>query len=120
MRWPSRRSTAGSAALAPAGSSDAISASDGSTDEWKALWRRLITFGIVLLGIALDATFIAAWIGLHQMAQGVYTRLGELPGMEKVVAEILKQLLTWSTLILVVAYVVYDVYRGVRRIWSSS
>lgn len=50
----------------------------------------------------------------------MYAWLGDLPGMEGVVVLILKMLLTWSTFVAVLAYVVHDLYLSVRRIWGTS
>jgi hypothetical protein len=84
------------------------------------LGNRLNVFATAILGLVVDLLFVALWIVIHQLAEYFYHWLGELPGMDGVLALTVKYLLTGSTLIVVGAYVVRDVHLAIRRIWGSS
>lgn len=95
----------------------------GATSKWspgRNLWRRLKIFGFTLLCVAIDLSFILAWVWVHQMAEGGFKWLGSLHGLEGLIVDALKWLFTAGTLALLVVYVVKDFVSLAIEIWKGA
>ncbi|WP_158761683.1 hypothetical protein [Streptomyces sp. NRRL S-146] len=94
----------------------------GAAKNWATqdLSKRLGVLGFALLCVIVDFLFVLAWVWIHHMAEALFHWIGDLPGMEGVVVNILKWLFTVATLSVLVAYVVRDVVGSAVRIWKSA
>ena len=90
-------------------------------DEFKALGTRLLVLFAIVLSVAIDLAFLAAWVGLHQAAEVyIFHWLGTLPGMTGALKVILEIIFISSTLAGLAAYVARDIYLAARRSWRLT
>ncbi len=88
--------------------------------EWRALVNRLRFLSIVLLSVAVDLVFVALWLFVHHIAGYALRWLGGLEFVDELPLHVFRWVSSGSTLIVILVYVVRDLTRSVRQMWSRG
>jgi hypothetical protein len=86
--------------------------------ELRELGSRLATLALILINTAVDLLFLVLWIGLHRVMQPVFRWLGTLEGLDGLTLTVIKVTFTVSTLGVIVAFTLQDLYLALKRIRS--
>jgi hypothetical protein len=93
---------------------------DSPATEWRALRHRLSMFGVFLASVIIDLAFVALWVLIHRLVGIGLERLGELEGFDRLVLAVIRVIFDVSTLSVIGAYTIWDLFQSVRRIWAMK